>query len=169
VPNHEITTERLFLLPFDAAKAQALHQLWTDPAVRRYLWDGKIISCQQTEEIIQTSSRLFQKHGFGLWALESREDTSVIGFGGYWFFRDPPELELVIGLNPGLWGKGLATEAGRALLGYAFERLGFCEVRASTDVANVASIRLMERLGMRHERRAVVGGLDTVFYQLSRA
>jgi ribosomal-protein-alanine N-acetyltransferase len=133
------------------------------------LWDEKIVSLQQTEELIETSSRLFQKHGFGLWALEFREDMAVVGFGGYWYFREPPELELVIGLNPDLWGKGLATEAGRALLGYAFERLGFCEVRASTDAVNVASIRLMERLGMSIERRAVVGGLDTVFYQLSRA
>jgi len=39
----------------------------------------------------------------------------------------------------------------------------------STDAANVASIRLIERLGMSYERRAVVGGLDTVLYQLSRA
>jgi [ribosomal protein S5]-alanine N-acetyltransferase len=169
MPSYEITTERLHLLPFDAAKAQALHQLWTDPAVRRYLWDEKIISRHQTEEIIQNSGRLFREHGLGLWALEAREDKSLIGFGGCWFFREPPELEMVIGLKPEVWGKGLATEAGRALLGYAFERLGFCEVRASTDAANVASIRLMERLGMRHERRAVVGGLDTVFYQLSRA
>lgn len=63
---------------------------------------------------------------------------------------------------------GLATEASRAVMRYAFEDLGFAEVVASTDAPNAASIRVMERLGMKFEKWITTGGLDTVYYKIER-
>ena len=79
-------------------------------------------------------------------------------------FRDPPELELLYGLGRAYWGQGLATEIATAIVAYGVERLHMREIRASTDPPNEASVRLLERLRFTLERRAVVGGLDTLFF-----
>jgi ribosomal-protein-alanine N-acetyltransferase len=161
-----LETPRLRLAPFGPDEAGLLHQLWMDPGVRRYLWDDQVIPPEQTAETIEKSEELFRRHGYGLWSLRWRETGELIGFAGYWHFRDPPELELLFGLAPGVWGRGLAAEASRELLRHAFEDLGFTEVRASTDAENRASLRVLEKLGMPCKRRATVQGLDTVFYSL---
>lgn len=169
----DLETPRLRLAPFRSDEAGLLHQLWMDPGVRRYLWDDQVIPPEQTAEILTKSEELFRQHGYGLWAVRLRlrngpPSGDLAGFAGFWHFRDPPELELIFGLAPAAWGLGLAVEASRALLRYAFEELGFPEVRASTDAANQASLRVLEKLGMRCERRATVQGLDTVFFSLRR-
>jgi ribosomal-protein-alanine N-acetyltransferase len=74
---------------------------------------------------------------------------------------------LLYGLWPAWWGTGLATETGQAVLRYAFG-LGHESVEAATDPPNVASIRVMERLGMSFHKRDKLNGLDTVFYRLTR-
>lgn len=164
----DLETARLRLAPFRADESGLLHQLWMDPLVRRHLWDDQVIPPEQTAEIVAKSEELFHQHGYGLWSVRLREIGNLAGFAGYWHFRDPPELELLFGLSPTVWGRGLAAEASRALLRHAFEDLGFSEVRASTDTANQASLRVLEKLGMRLERRATVQGLETVFFSLRR-
>lgn len=164
----EISTRRLALFPLQASDSLPIHSLWTQPGVRRFIWDDQVIPLSQTRKIIQANLRLFRRCGYGLWAIRRRGDDALIGFAGYWHFRDPPELELIIGFAEEFWGRGLASEAGRALIRCAFQQLDFEEVRAGADAPSRRSIRLAERLGMRFEKRQTVDGLDTVFYRLTR-
>jgi [ribosomal protein S5]-alanine N-acetyltransferase len=161
-----IDTERLRLTPLERGRASDLHALWIEPEVRRHLWDDQIVPLSQTEEIVQRNEELFARSGFGLWAIAAQPSKEICGFAGFWHFREPPELELILGLRAQHWGKGFASEAGTATIRYGFEALGFDRVRGSADVANARSIRLMERLGMRFDRRQIVAGLDTVFYEV---
>ena len=62
--------------------------------------------------------------------------TTLCGFGGFWTFRDPPELELLYGLGRAYWGQGLATELATAIVEYGVDELHMREVRASTDPPN---------------------------------
>ncbi len=158
----EIETTRVRLRPLTPADLDVLHQLWTHPRVRKYLWDSEVILPEQTASVIKTSTGLFTEKGFGLWGVTPQAANDLIGFAGYWFFRDPPELELLYGIAADHWGRGLATEAARALVRYGFEQLDF------TDAPNVASVRVLEKAGLQFERRAVRGGLDTVYYRLRR-
>ncbi|HZR82256.1 MAG TPA: GNAT family N-acetyltransferase [Candidatus Binatia bacterium] len=175
-----IATDRLALRPVARADVEGLHELWMDRDVRRYVWDGTIRPLAETAAIVDRSAALFAQRGFGLWVASARVDAKrtargaeaaadrLVGFCGYWFFHDPPELELLYGLARDAWGRGLATEMARALLAHGFAELGFDEVQASTDAPNVASIRVMERLGMRFHRRADDAGRDTLFYRIRR-
>ena len=163
-----IDTDHLRLWPLGDADAEALHHLFTDPDVRRHLWDDQVIPREQTMEVIETSQRRFAERGFGLWGVHSRDAEALIGFCGYWFFRDPPELELLYGIAPAQWGRGYATEAARALVRYGFEQLQLDTVRGSADAPNVASVRVLEKAGLQFEKRLTVGGRDTVFYHLRR-
>ena len=166
--NHEITSERFSLRPIGAVDVTALHGLWTNEPVGRFLWDGKVVLLEQTQDIAERNERLFQESGFGIWGIRERNYAELVGFAGYWHFRMPPCLELVFGVAFDQWNRGMATEASQCVIRYGFEVLDFGKIEASTDVANAASVRVLEKLGMSFRRRAVLDGLDTVFYTLRR-
>ena len=164
----ELSSARCDLVPVTHADAAALHALWTAPGVRRYLWDGEIIPRERTDEAISTSEDLFERHDFGLWLLRERIDHSLIGFAGLWPFREAEEFELLYGIDERMWGHGYGVEASQAVIDYGFTQLGMPVIRASTDVANAASVRVLEKLGFVQTRRQVVNGLDTIFFEKQR-
>ena len=160
----DLHTGRLLLRPVSAADAAALHGLFTQPGVRKFIFDDEILPAERTADIIRTSVESFASNRFGLW-LATHEDTAqTIGFGAFWYFREPPELELLYGVGDQHVKQGYGREIARAIVDYGFGRLKMPEIRASTDAAHVDSQRLLEDLHFTMERRATVGGLDTVFY-----
>ena len=74
-----------------------------------------------------------------------------VGFCGFRFIDEGPEIELVYGLQAEHWGKGLATEACMAALDYLWRFTDYRQVYARTDPPNDKSVRVMLRLGMTHE------------------
>ena len=139
--------------------------MWTDPDVRRYLWDDVVITRERAAETLARSDENFASHGYGLWAIHQRPGGPLLGFCGCQTAAGG-EAELLYGLLPAWWGQGLATECAGAVLDHLFGALGRTEAVAMTDVANAASVRVMERLGMAFERRGDHHGLDTLFYRL---
>lgn len=98
--------------------------------------------------------------------MYSRDVNELQGFAGYWHFRTPPSLERLFGAASDHWNRGIATEASQCIIRYGFEDLGFREIEACTDGANVVSVRLLRKLRMSLSKRRLVNGLDTVFYIL---
>jgi ribosomal-protein-alanine N-acetyltransferase len=162
-----LTTKRTTLRPVGPGDVLTLHALWTDPEVRRYLWDDVSISEEHAAEVVAASGADFAAHAFGLWAIYDNVSAQLAGFCGF-KPSEAGEPELLFGLWPRYWGRGLATEASRAVLSYAFDVLNCAQVVAATDVPNAASARTLERIGMQYERRGTLNGLDTFFYRLSR-
>src|SRR5215216_5435827 len=134
-----IETTRLKLRPFTTGDVGDLHGLWTDPGVRKYLWDDEVISREQVASVVDESMSLFEASNFGLWGVFPREEEALVGFCGYWFFHDPPQLQILYGIAPNQWGSRLATEAARAVIRYGFEELSFDLIIASADAPNPAS------------------------------
>jgi ribosomal-protein-alanine N-acetyltransferase len=118
--------------------------------------------------VINDSVAYFQKNGTGLWAVYPRGEDTLIGFCGYWFFHDPPQLELLYGIATSHWGTGLATEAAKRMIKYGFEVLSFDRIVASTDAPNLASVRVMEKAGMSFDRQETTNGLDTIYYAITK-
>lgn len=163
-----ITTSRLWMRPLQMTDADALHALWTRPEVRLYLWDDVILPPQQTVAILQENERLFTEEALGLWGVFRQDEAHLIGFCGYWYFFEPPELQLLYGLAPEVWGHGFATEAARAMLAYGFDTLDLDAVIGCSDAPHHASQRVMERTGMHIDRRVTRDGLDSVYYRIDR-
>lgn len=163
-----LATPRLELRPVRPLDHDPLHRLWTAPGVRRYLWDDGIIPPGRTAEVIAASERLFRERGLGLWVAHPHGGDELVGFGGFWPFRAPPELELLYGVRESSWGAGYATEIGAALVAFGFDTLGFHRIRASTDAPNTASVRVLLKLGFRQWKRAPVAGRETLFYEVRR-
>ena len=161
----KLQSERLTLIPFRPEHVDDLHALWTHADVRRYLWDDEVISREQAAEVVEASEESFREHGFGLWALSLVGDDELIGFAGLRHFGCGDEVELLYGLHPDHWGRGLATEASRAVLDHGFS-LGLTEIFAGSDPPNVASLRVMDRLGFGNEHRREENGIETIYRSL---
>jgi NAD-dependent deacetylase len=165
-----IETDRQQLVPALPRDARVLHAIWTDEAVRRYLWDDTIIPLATAVGVAQASAADFAAHRFGIWTIRERPNpTEVIGFCGLRTGALGPEPELVFGLRPDRWGRGLAHEAARAVLDHAFRSLRVPRVIAATDAPNERSARTLAALGMRLDRRAPYEGRETLFFSLDAA
>ena len=162
----QLSTARLDLAAIGMSDAASLLHVFRDADVRRYLLDGKSVSADWVTAEIRASERRFAGGSGGLWAVRRRGGPSVIGFAGFREFFEPPELQLLYGLLPDHWGQGLATEAAAAACRFAFETLGWSEIRAAIDVPNTGSGAVLERLGFRLERTTDDG---TAFYALPRS
>ena len=164
----ELETARLQLCPLTIAEVDEFHRLCTGENFRKYLFDNEEIPHELAASFITTSNRYFAESGYGLWAVRQREQKPLIGFCGFWYYHDPPELELLYGIAESCWGMGFAVEAARAVMQYGFETLRFERIQASADAPNQASERVMQKLGMTFSERQTVSGLDTIFYTITR-
>ena len=164
-----ISSERMTLRPFVLPDAGQLLVLFRDSLVRRYLLDDALVSAEWVHDEIVASEARFSGSGAGLWSIRLTDRREIVGFVGFREFFDPPQLQLLYGLLPHYWGRGLATEAARAVCDYAFQSLGFAEVAAATDLPNEASARVLDRLGMTLDRTTDDGPAGTVFYSLDRS
>jgi ribosomal-protein-alanine N-acetyltransferase len=164
----EIITERMQLSPVTEADTDELHQLWTQPEVRKYLFDDRVIEVSQTQQIVTQSISAFSDREYGLWLARLLNTQLIIGFCGYWPFLEPPQIQLIYGLSAQYWSRGLATEMARAAIDYGFRECDFKIIYASTDVPNKASIAVMKRLGMTYQKQKEVNGQEIIFYQLNR-
>ena len=94
--------------------------------------------------------------------------TRPLAFAAFGPSTSPPSWSCCTVSFRAHWNRGLATEAARALLRFGFEERGFPTIRASTDALNTASIRVLEKIGMRFHKRELSNGLDTVYYTIAR-
>ena len=165
--DYALTTERLALCPVTADDHRVLLAHWTLPDVRRFLFDGALLSAAEVSETIEESTRDFADGGYGIWIIReharpdlarpdlARPDLAGTGLAGIELAGtaglrplDGIGLEIFYSLAPGAWGRGYATEAARAVVGHALGTLGLTEVLAEVDEGNTASVAVVKRLGM---------------------
>jgi ribosomal-protein-alanine N-acetyltransferase len=159
----EIWTDRLVLRPLGPGDLLAFHDLCTMPGVRRFLWDDHVLSVEEVRDLIAANVALHAAEGLGLWGARVRDDDrELCGFAGYWYFRDPPVLELVFAVAEPRWGRGFATEMAGGLVAYGFDALGLREIRASADAPNAGSLRVLEKVGFRRLEGGVPDAPGTV-------
>jgi RimJ/RimL family protein N-acetyltransferase len=163
-----LSTQRLVLRPISPDDVDALHAFWTDPSVRKYLWDNEIIARETVVEIIRDSEACFRELGSGLFAIElATQPGQLVGFCGLRHMNGSRDVELLYGILPRYWGEGMVTEAAREVLRHGFESCGLARIMGVTDTPNQRSVRVMQRLGMVFQDRREYKGLDTVFYAIS--
>jgi len=159
-----IQTERLILRPATTADVPSFHELCVEAAVRRYLFDDRSISAAEAAALLEASARAFAVHRYGLWLLFQKGSTELAGFAGLLEGDDAPSL--VFAVHPRNWRKGIATEAALAVLRYAQSALELERVVADVDEPNAGSVRILEKLGMRRIRQAVVDGRPLLYFEL---
>jgi len=163
---HSIETARLRLRMFRPEDLDALATLLADPDVVRYVGDGKPIGREETEQALKSIIQHWHRHGFGRWAVEDKTTREFVGFGGLRSLFDKPEV--VYHLAKAHWGKGLATDLATASLRYGFETHRFDRIVAIAKPRNVASIHVMDKIGMHFEMQTSYYGIEVVQYAITR-
>jgi RimJ/RimL family protein N-acetyltransferase len=149
--------------------------LCSDLEVMRWIGDGRPSTFDQSQQAIERFERSWLQNGFGLFALEEKLSTELIGFVGLSIPTFLPEIlpavEIGWRLARHAWGKGFATEGARAALELGFRRPELDRIVSIHQLGNVASGRIMEKLGMRLERETVHPTHHTAIrvYEISRA
>lgn len=163
----DLRTARLELRPFTLDDVDPLHRLWTEPAVRRYLWDGEVISRARSLGVVESSIASAESTGIGMWSVRLSGEPQIIGFCGFRAATEPTDAELVYGIDPAHQGKGFATEASQAVLRHGFGALGLRRIVAGADKPNKASLRVMEKLGFHFDATRVNAGRDEEWWTLT--
>jgi RimJ/RimL family protein N-acetyltransferase len=149
----ELRTERLFLRQWRDGDLEPFAELNADPETMRYFPAPH--SRAESDALAERARRQIEAEGWGLWAVEVAGGASFIGFVGLArpSFEEhfTPAVEVGWRLARDHWGRGYATEAGRAALAYGFEELELDEIVSFTSRLNEPSWRVMERLGMSHD------------------
>jgi len=162
-----LETGRLTLVPF-AKDLALLHDTFTNPFVREYLWDDETISPEQTSDILDTNLQAFDNESWGLWKILLKKDRAYVGFAGLWIFFEETQPQLLYGLLPESTGRGYATEAAAAVVDYAFDQLGFSYLTASFDTPHIASRRVCQNLDMEEMNTTRINGKLTTFYRIEK-
>lgn len=165
----EFLTSRLRLRAFSEADAEVFHGLMAGEGVLRYFPSTEVPSLQQVSRMITWFLNHWQERGYGDWVVESRATGEVMGRCGLLYIRDTAETEIDFLLGKAFWGQGYATEAARASLEYGFEEHLLEGVVGIVHPENLASQRVLGKLGMKQTRRTQYFGMDCYRYEVSRA
>lgn len=164
-------TPRLLVRRFTFEDGPAIVELDSDPEVMKYV--GQPATLEIWKESLWPRTIAWYERGpaYGVWAVHTRDDDAFIG----WFlYRPDPstwadEPELGYRFVRRAWEKGYATEGGRALLERGFREIGDARVHARAERPNVASWRVMEKLGMCYERLVIQpNGIREVRYSIGQ-
>ena len=163
-------TPQILLRKLESADAPALHPVFADPRCTR-LTLRIHADAGETLQWIEAVRRGYEKRGFGPWAVVRKDGEELIGYCGCGVIRlaDNTECEIGYRIVPWWWGRGFATEAVGACLGHAFANLPYPRIIALIQSDNIASVRVAEKAGMRHQCDTTYEGVSMGLYEAMSA
>ena len=155
--NMHINTKRLILRPFTAEDFNDFHGLVSQKEVMKYLPEN-VMSEEEAREIfdwliecyVKNKPKVILKYTVGIIEKATNKLVGWCGFGPLDF--DPSKIEVYYGLSSNYWGRGLATEATKAVLKYAFENAGLNEIFGVVVPDNIGSVKVIEKVGMKYQK-----------------
>ncbi|HET7312150.1 MAG TPA: GNAT family N-acetyltransferase [Mycobacteriales bacterium] len=160
-----VRTERLLLRAIGVDDAEAMAAIYADPEVARFVHG---LDLEGTRAQLTRWSEEWESRGLGTFAVLDGASGEFLGRAGvkYWQEFDFTEVGWV--LRRDVWGRGYATEAGRASLDYAFANSDLDLVTAIIAHGNDASVVVARRLGMEPWREQVMFGMSCTIYAARR-
>ena len=159
-----LTTERLKLREITPDDHNDLLAIWGDAETMRFY--PAPLDEDGVREWIERNLKRYKQNGHGLWAMILLDEERLVGDCGltYQDVEGVAELEVGYHLNKAYWGRGLATEAARACMDYAFNQLGRRRITSLIRPENLPSRRVAERNGMRIEKEIMRSGYRHYVY-----
>lgn len=158
-----LDTPRLALRELTAADAPFILELVNEPGWLRHIGDRGVRTVADAEGYITKGPvASYAKYGFGLWLVERKSDGTALGICGVLQRETLPDPDIGFAFLARHHGQGYAHESASATLDYARRVLGRKRILAITSPGNDASIRLLEKLGLRFERMQTVSPTSEV-------
>jgi len=155
-----LETERLALHELTEADAPFILELLLSPGFRENIGDRGVSDLEGARGYIERARAGYEANGFGLWRADLKASGEATGLAGL-VKRDGlehPDVGYAF-LEP-FWGQGLASEAAAASLAYGRDRLGLSTIVAITKPANLGSIAVLKKIGMRDAGMILIPGHD---------
>jgi RimJ/RimL family protein N-acetyltransferase len=163
----ELLTARLRLRPRTPADLEANLAMDLDPEVHRYIFPQGIPDAAVYRAELLRRITTPPPQG-GRWVVEWRREPGFLGWCGIIPLEGSGLIELGYRYRRAAWGRGIATEAARAVLAHGFEALRLDPIVAVAHPDNLASRRVLAKLGFQHEGPAHYYGTEVAFYRLGR-
>ncbi len=149
-------TERLFLRRFTETDTGLLLYLNSDPEVLKYLHEPVVKDETHAVEILRTIILPQYEKDLGRWAIHTKEKNEFIGWCGLKYRPEINEIDLGYRFVKTAWGKGYATEAAGATLDHGFKKLRLPLITGRAHIDNIASIKVLEKIGMQYIGEGIV-------------
>ena len=143
-----LETPRLYLREFTIEDAQNLMDLNNNPNVIRYTGDGPVKDLEEAKRILNDIIFPQYKNKMGRWAVHLKSNDEFIGWCGLKFIAEENEIDLGYRFYENHWGKGYASESAKAALDYGVNILNLKNIIARAAKANIASTKVLKKLGM---------------------
>lgn len=154
-----LETPRLVLRRFAAADAPFVLELVNVPAFLRNIGDRGVRNLDDARAYIANGPvASYERHGFGLWHVALRGDGTPIGMCGLLKRDTLDDVDIGFAYLPAWWGQGYAREAAAAVMDYGRRELAIPRIVAIVSPDNAGSIRVLEHLGLRFDRKLQVNG-----------
>ena len=145
-----IESNQLYFRQWKEEDKELFYELNSDPKVMKYF--PQILSKNESDAFAEKIKYQIDRNGYGLFAVEKKHTAEFIGFIGLTdtSFKAPftPCTEISWRLHRNFWKKGYATEGAKAILDFAFKKLGQEEIVSFTSKLNSPSIAVMKRIGI---------------------
>ncbi len=148
-----LETERLILRGWREQDIEPVSEIMVDEEAARFI-GGAVPKWQPFRTVCQFIGH-WQLRGFGFFAVEERASGECMGWCGLWRPDGWPDNELGYSLRPKFWGNGFATEAARASLRFAYEKLAWNTAISCIDAGNFGSQGVAKHLGATREKTDV--------------
>ena len=149
----ELETPRLTLRRFELTDAPFVVALLNQPSFIANIGDRGVRSIDDAHRYLREGPMaMYEKHGFGLWQVLRRSDGTPVGMCGLLKRDNLPDADIGYAFLPEYWGSGYAFEAPEATMNHGAKAFGLKRLVAVVSQGNTASIRVLEKLGMRYER-----------------
>lgn len=160
-------TPRLILRRFTFDDAPLVLKLNNDPDVLKYLHEPMLTTQDEAREVISKIIMPQYDHNLGRWAMITKDEKAFIGWCGLKYRPELDEIDLGYRLIKNAWGKGFATEAARETLDYAFQTLRAELITGRAHIENIASQKVMEKIGMQCTGEGIVDECPVLTYTAS--
>ena len=167
-PGGGFCTRRTVVRPFRAVDAAKAHAVFSDAEVMRYAAGRPDADLAATFDRLERYEMMQEELGFSKWAVWDRESGEYLGDAGLTVLPETGEVELGYRLGREYWGRGLATEIAGAWLHHGFQEMKLDRIIAFANPRNLASVRVMKKIGMTFDREDHLAGMECVVYEAKR-
>jgi len=161
-----IETQRLLLRRLEANDFAAFHEILGDPRVGKWLGRSSGFTLADSKNLWDNIDLSWEEEGFGPWGVILKAEEKLVGYCGLHFSDEYSEIELRYALHAEYWNQGYTFEAAQKALELGFDVFQFPTIISYTLPENIASRRIMEKLGMKQEKEFEHKGLKHVWYRV---
>jgi [ribosomal protein S5]-alanine N-acetyltransferase len=151
----ELETKRLIINHFDTSDIEAWATIESDPEVRKFV-DNKTLTFKESKAYVLENIESYRINGYGRYAVREKSSNSLVGMCG--FLNDDFGLDLGYRYSRDAWGRGIGTEAAQAVIEHGLKKLGLPSIVGGVLHENIASEKILIKLGFIFEEETYFMG-----------